>query len=320
MSTTFTVGKHNIRKNGKTWRPVGFNMVSLHTSGIKGPVPPAVGSEAQVASWGFNCVRLPISWDNVEHVPGTYDVTYLATVDAVVTRFTAAGIAVLIDMHQNQWSVEFRQPDGLPWSPTDGHAQGDGMPLWAYPGGAPNDTAARGAWLAAGNFTAFAAMWQQVAQRYNSNSLVIGFDILNEPYCKTDLKPFYEQVGGAIHAVAPSKLLFFEDPVGANGAAKGTVYMPNPPAIPNAVYAPHCYQPDWLPDGLASMTYYHDRAVAWNVPIMLGEHNALQSNAHGDAAAFLSWLKQNGIGWTFWDYPTQGGVDPTILSVLQGGL
>jgi hypothetical protein len=55
-------------------------------------------------SWGFNLVRLGIMWVAVEPERGVYNYTFLAEARRLVDRLEAAGIATLIDMHQDVFS------------------------------------------------------------------------------------------------------------------------------------------------------------------------------------------------------------------------
>lgn len=54
-----------------------------------------------LASWGFNLVRLGVMWESVESAPGVYNATYLEEVDKLVTKLGEKGIYTMIDAHQD---------------------------------------------------------------------------------------------------------------------------------------------------------------------------------------------------------------------------
>jgi hypothetical protein len=69
---------------------------------------------AQLARWGFTFVRLPITWEALEHQgPGQYDEAYLAYLRKLLLAMEKQGIAVYIDPHQDVWS-RFTGGDGAP--------------------------------------------------------------------------------------------------------------------------------------------------------------------------------------------------------------
>jgi hypothetical protein len=69
---------------------------------------------AQLARWGFNFVRLPLTWEALEHQgPGQYDESCLANLRKLLLAMEKHGISVYIDPHQDAWS-RFTGGDGAP--------------------------------------------------------------------------------------------------------------------------------------------------------------------------------------------------------------
>ena len=143
---------------------------------------------AAVRSWGMNCVRLGIFWDGLEPEPGRIDEAYLERIARLVSWARAEDLFVLLDMHQDLFSVKFS--DGAPaWATLD-----DGKPhtpgtVWSdayYISEAvqaaldhfwENRPAADGVGLQ----DHYARVWRRVAERFKEEPAVLGFDLMNEP-------------------------------------------------------------------------------------------------------------------------------------------
>ncbi len=155
---------------------------------------------ARMRSWGFNCIRLSIFWDGIEPEPGRYDEEYLRRIDQRIEWAKQNGLYVLLDMHQDLYSAHF--PGG-----------GDGAPPWAVLDGGKPDLRTGPTWgmayftsraiqTAFDNFWAnapapdevglqdhFAAAWQHVAKRYADETAVLGYDLFNEPFPGSRIRP-----------------------------------------------------------------------------------------------------------------------------------
>ncbi|HSO85409.1 MAG TPA: cellulase family glycosylhydrolase [Draconibacterium sp.] len=146
----------------------------------------------QFASWGFNCIRLGIIWDGLEPEPGKYNEEYLAEIDKRIQWAGENGIYVFLDMHQDLYGSKFS--DGAPeWATLD-----EGQPhhtgaVWSdsYLISPAVQTAFDNFWKNAlapdgiGLQDHYANLWKYIAKRYASNTTVIGYDIMNEPFMGT---------------------------------------------------------------------------------------------------------------------------------------
>jgi hypothetical protein len=87
---------------------------------------------AQLRALGMNYIRLCLSWSELEPVPGVYNSTYLDRVEQIVGWAREQDVRVLLDMHQDLYSVSIQSAGtaGIPpyLVPTDGQ---DGAPAWA---------------------------------------------------------------------------------------------------------------------------------------------------------------------------------------------
>lgn len=64
--------------------------------------------------WGFNTIRLLVTWEAIEHKgSGIYDLEYLDYIYKIISKANEYNIYVLIDFHQDVWS-RFSGGDGAP--------------------------------------------------------------------------------------------------------------------------------------------------------------------------------------------------------------
>ena len=144
---------------------------------------------AAMREWGMNCVRLGILWDGLEPEPGQYDDEYLSNVDKRIAWAKEHGIYVMLDMHQDLFSVLYS--DGAPeWATlTDGEPHVHVGTVWsdAYLTSPAVKRAFDNFWDnkpgpdGVGIQDRFALAWRHVAQRYADEPAVLGYDVFNEP-------------------------------------------------------------------------------------------------------------------------------------------
>lgn len=72
----------------------------------------------RIQAWGFNCIRLIVTWEAIEHAgPGIYDAEYLDYLEAICAKAQDYGLRVIVDMHQDCWARM---------------SGGDGAPGWTF--------------------------------------------------------------------------------------------------------------------------------------------------------------------------------------------
>ncbi len=264
---------------------------------------------ASLAQLGFSVVRLGIVWQGLEpgppgagpnearycapHRAGTrftslgradpYSASvvqaYLARTDTIVNMLQAAGLRVIIDMHQDAYGSAFSDHRGiLPWNGegappwatcTDGHAF-LGRSYWGQAYGAVAvEAAIRHFWHndVRGDLQGqFARVWQAVATHYRDNPDVIGYEVFNEP---TDLstpdfsrelqcayagralsprscarggvQPLSGGLIGAIEAADPTHLVFFEPTISPSVLDANVAGITERLRFPRLVLAFHVY-------------------------------------------------------------------------------
>lgn len=163
------------------------------------PTAPVTGKDWDaMAAHGFSVVRLIISWSLLEPERGKIDKSYIQKVAKTVQAANERGIYVVLDAHQDAWSMysvtpkEAACPAGT--EPTIGW---NGAPKWATitdgattclaPG--ENRESAPAVKRAFANFYAntdgiadqLTKVWAAVAEEFADNPGVAGYDLLNEP-------------------------------------------------------------------------------------------------------------------------------------------
>ncbi|MEN8226708.1 MAG: cellulase family glycosylhydrolase [Bacteroidota bacterium] len=162
----------------------------------------------QISDWGFNVIRLGIIWDGLEPEPGVYNDSMFQCLDERIRWARENGLYVLLDMHQDLYSVQFS--DGAPeWATiTDDlpHYTGD---VWsdAYLISPAVQTAFDNFWNnrpatdGMGIQDHYAQLWKLIAERYADEPTVIGYDLMNEPFIGTEARAFFPAMVEAYMAV-----------------------------------------------------------------------------------------------------------------------
>ena len=227
-------------------------------------------SYQSMRSAGYNVMRIPISWNNLEPVAPVWSTNlnsyvhswnqnYLNDLKSMVTKARAAGLMVILDMHQDYWSPSLHHITN--WNGAPGYCEGVGMPRWLDPSiDAKASTTQNLDFYNAMNWfyrniqdptstitkatpwQLFSSAWSLLSYTFSSSSgfadyqAVVGSDILNEPYYSyvggsppagqtvlqasgSRLAAFYNAMAPAITAYNPSWLLFFNDSTGGYNSA-----------------------------------------------------------------------------------------------------
>ncbi|MCB0507333.1 MAG: cellulase family glycosylhydrolase [Bacteroidetes bacterium] len=285
--------------------------------------------------FGFDFVRYLIFWDAIEPQKDVFDDTYLDRVEQRVNWYTSRGMYVMLDMHQDLYSIIFG---------------GDGAPEWAcrtngaapinLPGGTPwwlknIDPAVINSWI---NFWSYSnhkdlqdhyiLAWKFVMERFKNNPYVIGYDLMNEPWGgdlikvfitgefeSVQLTNFYKKLIPALRTVEPNKYLFFEPtpaPV-TFGAPSKLSKITDSKATSQLVYAPHCYPFD-THEGNGYTSTAKQQLKDWererkkelklhnNIPLLVGEFGlSPDQSGFGDYLVdFTTMADSNQWHWSYW--------------------
>ena len=270
-------------------------------------IPPT--SYDDVAPWGFNFIRVPITWENLEPTAPTlapngtwvhhWNSAFLEELDAVASGFGKDHVAVMWDFAQVDVSGAFQQ---APEKVQGGECEGWGNPTWLYPSITSPTTSEELATAMCNFFNdrsvvgtsaptpieGMEAAETMLAARYADDPTVMGIDMFNEPWFGSScgsvssegglLTSFYTKMGQAIEAVNPHLLVAFEEP--PPGLMSQTPIMTSPPSVPNAMYSFHIYTGNWD----AAQPYvkaYLGNANSWGVPSWMGEFDAFEAGCTG---------------------------------------
>ena len=144
-----------------------------------------------------------------------------------------------------------------------------------------------------------ADIWKRIADHYKNETIILGYDLLNEPiatYFNKDefnpgLEPLYKKITAAIRTVDKNHIVIL------GGAQWDSNFKPfGPPFDSKLIYQFHKY---WTDPTKAVIQDYIDFRDKYNVPIYCGETG---ENKDEWVAAFKTVLEQNNIGWHFWPY------------------
>ncbi len=160
-------------------------------------------------AFGFDLIRLAVTWQNLEPVMGQYNEQYLQSLDQIFALAAQYGVYILLDMHQDIYSNN------------DGKSVGDGAPSWAAitDGAKPRmpifvwaDGYFFGKWVhrsfdhfwrndpveGIGLQDRYGALWQMLARRYGDSPALFGFDLMNEPFPGSESKKIFRRLVGNI--------------------------------------------------------------------------------------------------------------------------
>jgi hypothetical protein len=284
---------------------------------------------------GVNSVRMLTFWRAVTpEAPGVVDQAYLEAFRARVQTLTDAGIYVIVDVHQDLWGPPFEV---------------HGAPEWACPAALKEGYQPESPWWASYLTTQVSAcfdhFWQStelqehygdmlgaVAEVVCDNPLVVGFDIMNEPWPGTllpdptfdqrVLMPFYMLVLERVEKVCPGRLFFFE-PSGAFTFGLADAMVIPEEVRDRVVIAPHYYPPEvHEPEGAgyganeqAKEALYADLFDDWGtyldqgVALWSGEYGAITTvpNIRTYMEDLHEFFSTHFVSSALWDYGKSDG-------------
>jgi endoglucanase len=142
-------------------------------------------------------------------------------------------------------------------------------------------------------------LWREIAKRYANETIVIGYDFLNEPIAtyfdaaqfNDKLEPLYKRIVAAVREVDTNHIMFLG---GAQWNNNFKVF--GTPFDKKIVYTYHKY---WCDTTQEMVQEYADFARKYNVPIWMGESG---ENTDQWIDSWRRLNERNNFGWCFWPY------------------
>ncbi|MBN2444080.1 MAG: cellulase family glycosylhydrolase, partial [Spirochaetales bacterium] len=242
-----------------------------------------------IASWGANTIRVPFTWKLFmeEKPPYGFIDRGFELIELVVRWCEKYGLYVILDMHcapgaQNEYNI----------ADSDGTARLFSEPDIYWP--------------------LTITLWKELASRYADDTIVIGYDLLNEPLgnlpSTQSLKDLYMEITAAIRKVDPWHILFIE---GGKWAQDFTYLVP--PWDNNMVYTFHRYPP---PTHLAEANSWLVLREKYDVPLWLGETGENTTIVYKAATHFLTEVD---VGVNWWTHKKVEAATSPYSSPLQPG-
>ena len=269
--------------------------------------------------FGFNFIRMPLSWKYFEEQKGRYNQEHLDDILNFIHAAQERGIYTMPDVHQVAWCTGGGQiPD---WMCTVKAKHLMDEPVIRE----QTDRF----WHSKELQAELIRFWLYLIEHFKDEPGVAIYNILNEPFSydgltagkfeKCCLWPFYEDAIAAMRAADPDR------PIALDPHPMSTVLPAWTAPLPfdNIIYAPHTYFPHgYGPGGLkvfseespvdVRMKYkrYNQDAEKMNAPWLVGEYGAVDPDKY---PFVIPWFQENitmqeryFIGSTAWDYNVGG--------------
>ena len=225
---------------------------------------------------GINSIRVPFNYrlfTNEDYMGGEGEARGFALLDKVIGWCKKEGLYVLLDMHC--------APGGQTGDNID---DSDGYPFL---------------YESKENRALTISIWTKIAKRYKNETIVMGYDLLNEPiphFADTAkfnpmLEPLYKEITKAIRMVDKNHIVFLG---GAQWDSNFGIF--GTPFDSKVVYTFHKY---WTDTTTAVIQDYINFRNKYNVPIYCGETG---ENKNEWIRGFTNTLEKNNIGWHYWPY------------------
>lgn len=227
----------------------------------------------RIAESGFDHIRLPINARLVQTETGQPIEAGLRLIDQTIAWCRTHKLWLLLDLH------------GAPGGQT-------GTNIDDSPNNKPE------LFMDPRNRELTIKLWQTLAARYRDETVVLGYDLLNEPIPNEwqhvyadDLVSLYRDLTTAVRAIDPDHLIMYE---GSHWATNWEIFTEV--WDDNSVLQFHKY---WSAPDTASIQRFIDTGHRLGLPIYMGEGG--ENNLEWLYTAFRLY-EAHGIGWNFWPW------------------
>jgi hypothetical protein len=228
---------------------------------------------ARIAELGYDHVRLPLNSRYLVTDDGVFLEDGFSRVNDLISWCERHNLWVLLDLH------------GAPGGQT-------GTNIDDSPNGKPELFMERRWW----DLTI--RLWEEIARRYRHETVVLGYDLLNEPLPNewqhtypAELAQLYKELTSAIRAIDPDHLLVYE---GAHWATNWSIFTEV--WDQNSALQFHRY---WCAPDESSIDEYLSARTRLGLPIYMGEGG--ENTAEWIYTAHRLYERHQ-IGWNFWPW------------------
>jgi endoglucanase len=242
---------------------------------------------------GFNAVRVPVWWGNFYPIANVSNSSWrsdaFTELDWLVSQASSLGLYVIIDMHGVVGSQ----------STSDDTGQENQNQYWTN----SNDQ---------GN-TAY--MWWEIANHYNGNPTVAGYDLINEPTgapSNTAVINAYVSLYNSVRSADANHMIFIE---GTWGNWDWSM-LPSPASEgwTNVVYEMHEYQyngsESQVEQGSTNQVNDFNNHSSYDCPGYIGEFNDMY-NVSSVWNFSVDAYNAAGLSWTMWAYKSTNALNPS---------
>jgi len=224
---------------------------------------------------GMNTIRVPFHYKlftDEYYLGSSSDQDGFEIFDRLLGWCREAGLYVILDMHD--------APGGQTGAVTDDS--------YGYPFLFESEE----------NQRQYCDIWQRIAQRYANDTIVLGYDLLNEPIIPefkklySSLEPTYKRCTKAIREVDKNHIVMLE---GVHRPDCFTVFH-DWKFDERMMYSCHRYKSDTLQANLQEFVDFREKTGR---PMYMGETG---ENTDQWVAAWRRLMKANDMGWTYWPY------------------
>ncbi len=243
-----------------------------------------------IADMGLNVIRLPIGWNELLNLDGTWKTNPWTKIDWLIDEAGQRGIYVILDLHT------------LP---------GGGCPWGSCGRVGPNPN---GFWGSSTYQDWVIDIWEEIATRYEDEPVVAGYDLINEPLIDygedsadvTQKSDYYDELYDAVRAIDADHTIFIAAFFGWDKIADPSTY-----GWTNVVYELHPYDMpngrDWNAQNTVVTNQLNDlggKLEDPGVPVLYGEYSFYYFDDVW--ARFMAGLNAVDVSWTNWTYKVRG--------------
>ncbi|MBA4408601.1 MAG: glycosyl hydrolase family 5 [Odoribacter sp.] len=242
---------------------------------------------------GMNTIRIPFHYKlftDEDYMGLSVAQDGFQRIDSLVNWCRESEIYLILDMHDapgGQTGDNIDDSYGYPWLMTSEESQ-----------------------------SKFVAIWKKIAEHYQNEPVILGYDLLNEPIAtyfgdekeklNAALEPVYKKAVAAIREVDQNHIVILG---GAQWNSNFKVFTDSK-FDGKLMYTCHRYWCDTLQANIQDFVSFRDSV---NLPMFMGETG---ENTDQWIGAWTLLMESNNIGWTYWPYKKMGHPS-SVMNIVQ---